>query len=356
MMLVLTLIDGHPVAALVDRRLTFFQVHVAADLAYFDGTVALGEYVHPLVAGAANGEIDTTQATVWFHEVQRDRGNPTIELDFMQRYGMMHNMFRQPPPANADVAQRAQHATDTFSIVCTTPGIDFRPKVFFPPRDLPMLLRALEVPGPFPCDGVVLMPVDEPVVRGTHRTQFKWKAEDTVDLVLRVLRPRPDAPAVAPFPQLLFRTRSPAGEAILQDLITTGILLNEGAYTGARTLPAQPVVQRFIFQRNALLDRFVAHREALPTGPGGPLALECLVECRLLLLDPSLSQVALDALQPVPMALEVLRIRHDKAEPNNDFTTQQTILTRRSNITPQDLMTAFGLTAEQQHDQVGWAT
>lgn len=292
-----------------------------------------------------------------------------------------------------ELARRQNLARQRHVIVPLYQRLTLRAKAFLNVKDLPHLLPAISE-RPYPVDGLIFMPSGQKVVLGTDWCQFKWKMYQTVDLLLEVHGPGPLA-----LVSLAYRTRHHEKEFAL-DILRHGILLNEDAYIHQRERPLQPLWQHFRFNDDQglmgyLLQQLNVLREqagfqpythwevecavngAAPTGPmqapghplhfndtgthpndadGPPLSMQAgvhhqtfLVET-LVRMDPQIVLPAgglgaagpagpngADPRCPLPLHLVPCKLRHDKLDPNNDWTVQQTVFHVLENISVEDL-------------------
>ena len=170
--------DGRDHAVLVDRKLSLYQVHVAALRRCFDGSLFDGELMW------TTGPDGTHWQTFLVFDAVAWRGdNGEIgQQPLTKRLELIRHTFDlgSEEIIGADAAQiKAKEG----KIICggNAHGLSFRPKQCFPLEMLPTLLRHIQH-LPYQSDGLVLTPVDEPVRTGTHETTFKVKWKHTLDL------------------------------------------------------------------------------------------------------------------------------------------------------------------------------
>lgn len=187
-------------------------------------------------------------------------------------------------------------------------NFEVRPKAFLAPENLQLILDSMRT-RPYSTDGLIFMPIHEPVVFKTHWTQFKFKMYHTIDLLMDLgvngLR-------------LSYRTRF-NGEPVYANILTEGIFTNREAYQN----PYQAGAKAFfgIEDRYQLLyhlqGKLMENRMEMITS---------IVECQI-------ADNVSGGQNLIP-----LKLRTDKAEPNNDWTVQQTYLQYMERITWADIM------------------
>ena len=170
--LFLTRANGRELAVMVDRKMTMFQVPVAATRAFFAGSIFDGELVN----------CGGTHVFMVFDVVAVKGSDAIGRASLLKRLELIRTVFDLEGSAAAspdDAAKLAKRG----KIVCggSARGLRFRPKSCFQLAQLDTLLRQL--PGlPYATDGLVFTPVDAPVGTGTQEHVFKLKWRHTVDL------------------------------------------------------------------------------------------------------------------------------------------------------------------------------
>jgi hypothetical protein len=165
---------------LIDRKLTFYQISVAACRKLFEGSIFDGELVW-----TTNAMGERSQLFLVFDAVAL-RGDSSLKKEnLFRRLEVIRGAFDldgrvvNSPECAAALAKAGK-------IVCggNPHGLSFRPKACFPMNQLDTLLRQL--PSlPYATDGLVFTPVEAPVVVGTAEQTFKLKRAHTIDLQLR---------------------------------------------------------------------------------------------------------------------------------------------------------------------------
>jgi hypothetical protein len=178
MCLFLSRAAGREHAVLVDRKLTLYQVPVAASRRCFDGSLFDGELLWTTAPDGSRWQTFLVfDAVAW-----RGDGGAIGCEPLTRRLELIRHTFDLgcEEIVGADAAQaKAKEG----KVICggNAHGLAFRPKQCFSLEMLPTLLRQLPH-LPYRSDGIVLTPVDEPVRTGTHETTFKLKWRHTLDL------------------------------------------------------------------------------------------------------------------------------------------------------------------------------
>jgi len=169
--LFLTKVQGREMALMVDRKLTLFQIPVAASKCYFNGSIYDGELV------CSHG----SHVFLVFDCISC-KGSYVGDQDFLSRSSLIRSAF----DLEGSCAKSPEEATSLArkgKIICggSANGLTFRPKPCFRLRQLDTLLR--QIPSlPYATDGLIFTPVDEPVRVGTHLSMFKYKKRHSIDL------------------------------------------------------------------------------------------------------------------------------------------------------------------------------
>ena len=202
--------DGEPIALMIDRHFHMFAVSVFARTSYFSKTTLFdGELV---VAGGAAGAggcgcklrylVFDTMAVAGVSMMQRTYAERRAEMQRVLEcslYTAAAGTAAPPqPPLSASAydfeARRIAHVDNV--VVSGLQTIEFVPKRFYPLADLDIVLRQQREHC---SDGLVIVPVDAPIVLGRASGIFKWKHTHTIDL--RVIGGTiPPAPPQTPAP------------------------------------------------------------------------------------------------------------------------------------------------------------
>lgn len=169
--LFLTTVQGREMAVMIDRKLSVFQVPVAASRSHFHGSVYDGELV------SAN---DVHVFLVF--DCCACKGVYVGEKNFLSRLSLIRAAF----DLEGTLIQSADDATQQAKkgkIICggSASGLSFKPKLCFQLRHMDTLLRQLPNLS-YKTDGLIFTPVDDPVCYGTHASLFKFKRLHSIDL------------------------------------------------------------------------------------------------------------------------------------------------------------------------------
>ena len=170
--LLLARAQDRELSVLVDRKLSLYQVPVAASRAYFAGSLFDGELVS--CGGTHVFLVFDAMACKGSMAIGRE---PLLKrLELLRAVFDLEGTTPAAPEAAAALAKRGK-------IVCggSAHGLSFRPKPCFQLKQLDTLLRQLPQ-LPYAVDGLVFSPADEPVRTGTHETMFKLKWKHTIDV------------------------------------------------------------------------------------------------------------------------------------------------------------------------------
>ena len=173
LLLFLTTIDGKAYAVLVDRKLSFFEVRVAAARSYFQGSVFDGELV----------SVQDCDLFLVF-DCYSYKGGFQGHRQLLDRLSLLRDCF-QLEGEEGDfrnpnfVSQQAGKG----KIICggSSRGLSFRAKSFFQLRQLDTLLRQMKRQL-YPSDGLIFTPNSGPVEFGTSFRTFKFKEAHTLDV------------------------------------------------------------------------------------------------------------------------------------------------------------------------------
>lgn len=278
-LLVLTLYQGRPLAALVDRAGKMFALHVQAQWSHFQrNSVFDGE-----LCAVDDGH---TQHYLVFNALI-DQGVALMELPYPQRLQYVQNNFPAHPLSTDE-----RRAVTSF-VVPLAPLLHFVCKEWDFARNMRALLRNV-IPR-YATDGFVLTPADQPVVSGRNPTMFKWKHDHPIDV----------------------RVRSERQLVLEVDDHGTPVAL-------AQVLPFITFVADA--EWDALFSGWRLYDQLMTNGTG---QFNHVVEMKCV---PS----------PRGFSLQYLRLRPDKEGPNNVQTVQRTLQSIRDAITQEELFTAIG--------------
>jgi hypothetical protein len=312
-LLLLTTIQNQPCSFFIGRNLDIFQIPVTADRVYFDNTILDGELVRHRNADQA----ERGRWTFWVFDCLAEAGVYYGNNDFLHRHKRYCTMLCVTPDSQATPEEKQETCIEHFSIAALDTHLSLVPKPFFP-LDKTKSVWEVARNRPHGVDGLIFVNVQELVQFGTQRSLFKFKDLHTVDLELVYHKCKPLT--------LSFRTRRHGADAMI-DILTHGILENEEAYTGTRRAPAHPQVQHFILKESPLLEEFKMKAQDFPLD-----RMTCIVEAEFL-PPPNGND---------PVEIHVIKIRQDKSEANNDWTTQQTLFNVVENMRIEEIYAACG--------------
>jgi hypothetical protein len=181
--LVLLKVHGKPMSAMVDMELNMYQIEVFAPHSRFYGSVYDGELVL---------DCDLDILTFVVFDCSMHNGKYVGKKNFTQRYQIVGDTF--PCQADWGVSSEDSKLAETLAVV------DGR-VTFVPPtmskksKHLRVIAKQfvafehlggmLRMKHRFRSDGIIFMPIDEPVGRNTQYSMFKWKFEPTIDVIVK---------------------------------------------------------------------------------------------------------------------------------------------------------------------------
>lgn len=271
---------GRHYSFLVDRKLSFYQIPVAAGKRAFAGSIFDGELVW-----ATSSHPQKSQLFLVF-DVVAFKGSPQVRKENLhKRLEVIRGAFDLNGVSVSSPSEAAALAKEG-KIVCggNAHGLSFRPKPCFPMDQIDTLLRQLPL-LPYATDGLMFTPVQTPVAIGTAENTFKLKDVHTVDIEVKGT-------------ELLIGQGGPPETAVLRvNFSTAGIALKPSA-------------------------TFWAEIEAVR---GDAVEMDSMiVECLVLLTDEG-------------PKMDFIARRLDKAHPNTVRTVIATLLNLRENIQPHEL-------------------
>jgi len=169
--LFLTKTQGREIAVMVDRKLSLYQIPVAASRSHFQGSIYDGELV------TSNGS-----HLFLVFDCVASKGTYVGNKDFLSRLSLIRGAFDLEGASIQSPEEASLHARKG-KIVCggSARGLAFKPKPCFQLRQMDTLLRQMSS-LPYKTDGLVFTPVDEPVRLGTHASMFKYKKIHSIDV------------------------------------------------------------------------------------------------------------------------------------------------------------------------------
>lgn len=312
---------GNNIAVMIDRSLKMYQIEVICKKSYFQGSLFEGEL-------AWETRSDGTKFLVyWVFEAVCVCGVSLKEKNYVDRLAEIERCFL------IDVADR-NVKRDTNGITSGAATLEFRPKQCYVCTDVDVLWTNMKKANHI-TDGLILMPIWDPIQTHTHWRQFKWKDKHhTLDLQLRAQKkdvPTPQDEPLGPNETTAWKFCLYYVEADFTVLMAAAEDKQRGIQEGAAYKNACQGIKyeekeiKFVLKENAVLQRLLATVETKhPTSK----FFSCIVEC----------EVEFD--EEDTLACHIYRIRTDKSEPNNRFTVRQTILNLLEAISFDDIRSA----------------
>lgn len=172
--------DNKEYSVLVDRKLSLYQVPVAASRKCFEGSLFDGELLW------TTGSDGHASQTYLIFDAVSWRGDRKISSEPLpRRLELIRKVFDLGGEEVAG-AGAAHSCAKQGKIVCggNAHGLAFRPKQCFPLDMLPTLLRQMSHLS-YITDGLILTPLEDAVHTGTHEGLFKLKWSQTLDFQVR---------------------------------------------------------------------------------------------------------------------------------------------------------------------------
>ena len=177
--LLLTRVDGREMSFLIDRKMSMYQIPVAASKAFFDGSLFDGELVW---SHSAEAQQSPCQTFLIFDLVALRGSDEARNFTLLKRLELIRNLF-DTDGITVNSPRHAHALAKAGKIICggNSHGLSFKPKECFHIDMMDTLLRKLSS-LPYKTDGIVFTPVNCGGVTGTHPTLFKLKSLHTVDV------------------------------------------------------------------------------------------------------------------------------------------------------------------------------
>lgn len=176
-------LGGACFGVMVNRAGCAFEVKLFACAELFQGSLFDGELVREKIS-----EFNFRRQVYLVFDVVSAAGESMINADYLTRLKLIQTRFFIHDD-NAMISRIAQWDAIAAEYAVggqivsggNKRGLTFRPKNCSRVSELASMWRTL--PGcPYPVDGLIFTPVDEPVKIGTHATMFKWKTCHTIDM------------------------------------------------------------------------------------------------------------------------------------------------------------------------------
>lgn len=175
--LFLTRASGPETAFLIDRKLDLYQIPVAANRKFFEGSIFDGELVWSL-----NGDGTWSQCFLVFDVVVLNGDDSIRNASLIKRIEKIRNLFGIEADAIRSPGQ-AHSLAKQGKIICggNNHGLSFRPKQCFSLDMIDTLIRSIDT-LPYQTDGLIFTPINTCCATGTDHALFKLKTFHTVDI------------------------------------------------------------------------------------------------------------------------------------------------------------------------------
>ena len=163
-------VSGRELSVMIDRKLSVFQVPVAASRSHFKGSVYDGELVRSQQSDA-----------YLIFDCYCHKGVFVGGGDYCSRLSIIRSSFDLEGFQVSSPEEAAAQASKG-KIICggSTMGLRFRPKPCFQLRQLDTLLRKMQT-LPYSTDGLIFTPVSARAHFGTSVSLFKYKTHHNID-------------------------------------------------------------------------------------------------------------------------------------------------------------------------------
>ena len=321
-------LGGQPCAIMCSRKFDMYEIRVMAEEDYFQGTLIDGE----LVWEYEGGQFVPPRQVFLAFDLVAVRGISHVDQNFLKRYAIVSDIL---DCGGKDIIQdprkwieTAQGLCENHKVVCEGNQycLCFRPKRIWPKNEIGTVWR-MRKSLRHKSDGLVLTPVDQPILTGTHDRIFKWKSQHTIDIVWRCRVNNDDEQATWDY-EVMFLD---AGKECLGDM--EGVQLRRPSElddTADEVYPFKEVP--LVILPNAYSARIIHwHHQR------GERSFEHIVECTCKL--PSITDFLDRDEDNIPLVeCSILKIRNDKATPNQKSTIEKTLCNIQENITIKDLL------------------
>lgn len=308
-----TLKNGTKFSVFVDRTFDIYDVFMMAQASVYQGTLVDGELVEEEDHGV-KGHIYLV------FDVMHVEGHPCINVPYHVRMTHAKRLFRMYEEGDEET-HRFTHKVDKwdeYALSCVREqgkimssgsnlyALDIRCKPYFHSRFVGTLFRKINVCMKHKTDGIILMPMDDPIRLKTHYGMFKWKQEHTVDFQFQV--------------ELL-----------------PGSLLNPPQWvwkpfylSNSRVHVDAPIVVEGITYSFQVVDSKEKHSAQRKLIKAGFHQRTFVAECRIAVIESKDGN---------HIEIAVTRLRPDKRDANSEYTVSRTILNVKENITASELCT-----------------
>jgi len=320
--------DKSNVAIMMDRACCKYEIRIYSKPAYFEGTVFDGELVWEtdLV-----GQQEVKRLVYWVFDIVSVAGVSVREKSYPERYNILHKLISDPdkyeikdPQAEEDYCQKLASSN---KIVAIQNGhyLCFRPKPCFRLNNIEALWTSRKKLK-HSSDGLIFIPINEPVRTGTHFGMFKYKMDHTIDMRLQLTEK--------------------------DNNWQVGLYYGEdrGLEKGrvVDVLPSVDASQGFDYFGNKLY--FKLHRDEIVEKMIAKLKtanvkeFSCIIECSIKFGGAN---------KESELVCFIKKIRTDKTVPNNYRTIQQTILNAQESIGFEELKATINSNLSSQAEGNG---
>jgi hypothetical protein len=319
-------LGGQPCGILVNRKYDMYEIRIMAEEKYFQGSLFDGE----LVWEYENGQYAPPRQVLMLFDMMACQGTCYVHENYLKRFETIADIFEL---SGKDITQDPRKWTDTaqelaehHKVVCEGNQycLTFRPKRVLPIQQLDILWRS-RATLKHKSDGLIFTPVEEPVRTGTHSRMFKWKSHHTVDLVWQVQWNDKQN-------HWDYRVRyRHADKDCFGDRDGVTVMQPLELHQQIRQVPLIIVPNTYA---KTILD-WHFHR--------GEYKFAHVVECSCRM--PNMAEWLSETEVPM-IECSILKIRHDKMEPNQKTTIEHTLRNIQENITIKELLDVI-----QSHQQ-----
>lgn len=316
-------LGGQPVAVMSSRKYDMYEVRVMAEEDYFRGTLFDGE----LVWEYEGGQFSPPRHVFLVFDLVAVRGVSQVSETYIRRYAVLSDILDcQGRDITQDPRRWIEYATglaEAHKVVCEGNQycMCFRPKQIMSKEELGTVWRTRRTLR-HKSDGLIFTPIEEPVRTGTHPEMFKWKSQHTIDVLWRG---EYDGTRQVWDWEVLYAD----GAATLSGSVH-GIKLDRPADVDYPHDRVPLVILPADYSEKVLQ----WHRTR------GDVQFSHIVECacKLPTLTEWLACVPENASTLPVVECTVLKIRHDKGEPNQRLTIERTLNNILENITIHELI------------------
>jgi hypothetical protein len=175
--LFLTRVAGTELSFMMDRKMTTYQIPVAASRKYFDGSIFDGELVW-----TTNGDGVRSQAFLVFDVVCLKGDDDVRNFSLLKRLEIIRILF-DIEAAEINSPRQAHALARQGKIICggNSHGLSFKPKQCFPLDMMDTLVRKMDA-MPYKTDGLIFTPINVGGCTGTQDGLYKLKTIHSVDI------------------------------------------------------------------------------------------------------------------------------------------------------------------------------